>query len=249
MITLSSSNSLMIKQTSDGYRYSIEPFLLTNFARLSSGYRLLDIGTGCGIIPLLVMTQIEPREIVAIEIQKSLYDLAVSNILSNGVSEKIRVIHDDFIKFDLGADNRLFDIVVSNPPYRKLNTGRMNPKYEKAVARHELSMDLESLITKAYGFLKDGGTFILAYPSSRLTEVHKELCIRKLFPSRLRFVHGSKKTDARIFLIEAVKERPIDCIIEPPLFVYNEDGLYSKEMEEIYASFNYSSRTHYIKEE
>ena len=249
MTTLNSSNPLVIQQTRDGYRYSIEPFLLANFASLSTDYRLLDIGTGCGIIPLLITTQIELEEIVAIEIQKSLYDLAVSNISSNGASEKVRLIHGDFINLELDAKNRLFDIVVANPPYRKLNTGRTNPKREKAVARHELSMDLESLIAKAYDFLKDGGTFTLAYPLSRLTEVREKLCTRKLFPSRLRFVHGSQKIDARIFLIEAVKGCRVDCIIEPPLFVYNEDGLYSKEMEEIYASFNYSSRTHYIKKE
>ena len=113
----------------------------------------------------------------------------------------------------------------------------------------KLAQNLFKIGSKAYDFLKDGGAFTLAYPLSRLTEVREKLCTRKLFPSRLRFVHGSQKIDARIFLIEAVKGCQTDCIIEPPLFVYNEDGLYSKEMDEIYASFNYSSRTHYIKKE
>ena len=244
---LNSSNPLVIQQTKNGYRYSIEPFLLANFVTLSTGCRLLDIGTGCGIIPLLLATQIELEEIVAIEIQKSLYDIAVSNISKNGISDRTRLIYGDFVNLDLSAENRLFDIVVSNPPYRKLNTGRVNPKHEKAVARHELSMDLQSLVTKTDEFLKYGGTFVMAYPPIRLNEVLRKLCSQKLFPSRLRFIHGSREADARIFLVEATKGLRANCVTEPPLFVYNEDGSYSKEMKKIYASFNYSGRTHYIK--
>ena len=149
----------------------------------------------------------------------------------------------------LDAEHRLFDTIISNPPYRKLNTGRMNPNHEKAVARHEISMDLNSLLTKTSSLLKHGGTFIMAYPPLRLKETQEKLCSRKLFPSRLRFIHGSREADARIFLIESVKNRQVECVIEPPLFVYNEDGSYSKEMEKIYASFNYPSRAHHIKEE
>ena len=243
-----SSNTLLIKQTTNGYRYSIEPFLLVHFANLLTGSRLLDIGTGCGIIPLLVTTQVALEEIVAIEIQKSLYDLAVINISRNGVSEKISLIHGDFIDPNLNSRSKLFDTIISNPPYRKLNTGRINPINEKAVARHEISMSLNSLLTKTKSILKHGGSFVMAYPPLRLKEVQERLWFHKLFPSRIRFVHGSRNADARIFLIESVKNRQSECVIESPLFVYNEDGSYSKEMEKIYASFNYSSRSHHIKE-
>ena len=249
MTTLNLSNPLAVQQTIDGYRYSIEPFLLVNFANLLTGSRLLDIGTGCGIIPLLVTTQVKLKEIVAIEIQKSLYDLAINNISKNGVSDRVSLIHGNFIDSALDAEHSLFDTIISNPPYRKLNTGRMNPNPEKAVARHEISMDLNSLLTKTSGLLKHGGTFIMAYPPLRLKEAQEKLCSRKLFPSRIRFIHGSRKADARIFLIESVKNQQIECVIEPPLFVYNADGSYSNEMEKIYASFNYSSRAHHIKEE
>jgi tRNA1Val (adenine37-N6)-methyltransferase len=107
-------------------------------------------------------------------------------------------------------------------------------------------MNLESLTARADDFLKNGGTFTLAYPPVRLTEVLEQLCAHQLFPARLRFIHGSKATEARIFLVDAVKGRRADCIIEPPLYIYNEDGSYSEKMEKIYASFNYSSRTHHI---
>jgi tRNA1Val (adenine37-N6)-methyltransferase len=249
MNSLNSSNNLLIEQPIDGYRYSIEPFLIADFAKLYSEYRLLDIGTGCGIIPLLITTQIELKEIVGIEIQKSLYDFAVNNISNNDLSKKVRLIHGDFIKTTIDDDNQPFDIIVSNPPYRKLNTGRINPKHEKAIARHELSITLETLIKKAGKLLKHQGTFCMAYPPTRLNEVQEKLHSHKLFPSRIRFIHGSSNAEARIFLIEAVKEHQVDCIIEPPLFVYNNDGLYSEKMEKIYASFNYNSWTDYIKEE
>ena len=248
MTSFNSSNTLLIEQTIDGYRYSIEPFLLVNFATLLTGSRLLDIGTGCGVIPLLVTKRVALEEIVAIEIQKSLYDLAVRNISRNGVSDIINLIHGNFIDPKLSSGNKLFDTIISNPPYRKLNTGRTNPIKEKALARHEISMNLNSLLTQTKRLLKRGGSFVMAYPPLRLKEVQERLWFHKLFPSRIRFVHGSRNAEARIFLIESVKNRQTECIIESPLFVYNEDGSYSKEMEKIYASFNYSSRSHHIKE-
>ena len=210
MATFNLSSPLVIEQTPDGYSYSIEPFLLVNFANLLTGSRLLDIGTGCGIIPLLVTTQVKLKKIVAIEIQKSLYGLAINNISKNGVSDRVSLIHGNFIDSALDAEHSLFDTIISNPPYRKLNTGRMNPNHEKAVARHEISMDLNSLLAKVSGLLKHEGTFIMAYPPLRLKETQEKLCSRKLFPSRLRFIHGSRKADARIFLIESVKNRQVE---------------------------------------
>ncbi len=248
MTSFNSSNTLLINQTIDGYRYSIEPFLLAHFANLLTGSRLLDIGTGCGIIPLLITTRVTLEEIVAIEIQKSLYNLAVKNISINGVSDKVNLIHGNFIDQNLNFGNKLFDTIISNPPYRKLSTGRTNPINEKAIARHEISINLNSLLAKTENLLKNGGSFVMVYPPLRLKEVQERLWSHKLFPSRIRFVHGSRNANARIFLIESVKNRQAECVIEPPLFVYNKDGSYSKEMEKIYASFNYSSRSHHIEE-
>lgn len=247
MATLSSLNQLMIKQAENGYRYSIEPFLLANFVNLSINCRILDVGTGCGIITLLLATKKKIDEIVAIEIQSSLYNLAVKNISMNQSSTKIRLIHGDFIQLKLDVADRLFDIVIMNPPYRKLNSGRINPNREKAIARHELSIDLESLTERAYYFLKPGGVFVLAYPTMRLFEVMKQLHDYKLFPSRLRFIHSSQKTEAHIFLIEAAKGYTTDCVIESPLYIYGQDGSYTEEIKQIYASFNYFSRTHHIE--
>ncbi len=249
MTTSIFSAPLVIKQSNDGYRHSIEPFLLAYFANLLPSYRILDIGTGCGIIPLLTSIKIKLDEIVAIEIQKPLYDLAVINMSINGILDKVNLCHADFTGPTINPEDGLFDTIISNPPYRKLNTGRMNPNQEKAIARHEISMDLNSLLDKTSSLLKHGGTFIMTYPLLRLNEVQKKLYSNKLFPSRLLYIHGSRDADARIFLIESIKNRKVKCVIEKPLFIYNESGSYSKEMEKIYASFNYFNRTHYIEEE
>ena len=245
---LKSSEPLVIEQTEKGYRYSIEPFLLADFVTLAEGCTILDVGTGCGIIPLLLATREEINEIVAIEIQKNLHDLAIKNIVKNKMSNRIRLVHGDFVSYKSNKKVDLFDMVISNPPYRKLNSGRINPQQEKAIARHELSITLESLIAKANKFLNKGGIFALVYPPIRLNKVIEQLNIHRLFPSRLRFIHSSQETEACVFLVEAVKEYQGDLIIEPPLFIYNQDGSYSKEMKKIYASFNYSSRANHIEE-
>ena len=177
----------------------------------------------------------------------SVEGLSLQNANLSGCNfSEAKLVDCDFTGSTLSSKDGLFDTVISNPPYRKLNTGRMNPNHEKAVARHEISMNLNSLLTKTSSLLKYGGTFVMAYPPLRLKEVQETLCSHKLFPSRLRFIHGSREADARIFLIESVKSRQVECVIEPPLFVYNKDGSYSKEMEKVYASFNYSSWAHNI---
>jgi len=223
MVALSSSNALVIEQAEDGYKYSMEPFLLANFVTLSTSCRVLDVGTGCGIIPLLLATRRKTKRIVAIEIQNSLYNIAVKNILRNGASDSIQLIHEDFINSKLGLRGKLFDIVISNPPYRKLNTGRTNP------------------------ILKNGGIFTLAYPPKRLKELLEKLSVHELFPSKLRFIHGSQGSEASIFLINAIKKHKTECVVEPPLYIYNKDGSHSKEIKKIYGSFNYFSRTHHIE--
>ena len=248
MTALNLPNPFKIEQGAEGYRYSIEPFLLADFVQPQPGCRILDVGTGCGIIPLLLMTYKTADEIVAVEIQKSLYDTAVRNMSQNDALGKIRLIHSDFIKVDPDTVDGLFDLILSNPPYRKINTGRRNANQEKTVARHELVMDLKSLAAKSNSLLKEGGILALAYPPIRLAETLEQLRAHQLYPNRLRFVHGYESAEACIFLVEATKERQVDCIVEPPLHVYNKDGSYSSEMEEIYASFNCSSRTNHVKE-
>ena len=234
----------VIIQNETGYRYSLEPFLLADFARVVPGQEILDIGTGCGIIALL-MTHREPDiKVTGIEIQDSSANRAEKNISKNEM--KIKVIRGDFLKWKWAS--KQFDLIVSNPPYRKIHSGRTNLDEGKAISRHELKLSLPTMLNKAKPILKRGGHITLAYPPIRLQETLRELEMRELYPSRARFIHGNKRAEAKIFLVDAIKEKKSDLLVDSPLYVYNQDGCYSKEMLEIYDSFNYFNRTHQLGE-
>ena len=222
---------LVIDQEKAGYRYSIEPFLLADFMSLLPGQSVLDIGTGCGIIPILLMQREPGLKITAIEIQDC--SQAQKNIQQNGMMQKITLIHGDFLKEAENLEPESFDHIVSNPPYRKIQTGRINPDAGKALARHELSLNMNSLLDKSAPLLKTGGQIVLAYPPERMSETLRELECRSLYPRQARFIHGNFQTAAKIFLVAALNGKKSDFSVAPPLAVYNKDGTYSKEAESL----------------
>ena len=222
---------LVIDQEKTGYRYSIEPFLLADFMSLLPGQSVLDIGTGCGIIPILLMQREPGLKITAIEIQDC--SQAQKNIKQNGMEQKTTLIHGDFLKEAENLEPESFDHIVSNPPYRKIQTGRINPDAGKALARHELSLNMNSLLDKSAPLLTTGGQIVLAYPPERMSETLRELECLSLYPRQARFIHGNFQTAAKIFLVSALKEKKSDFSVAPPLAVYNKDGTYSKEAESL----------------
>jgi tRNA1Val (adenine37-N6)-methyltransferase len=236
----STKTELIIDQENTGYRYSIEPFLLSDFMTFLPGQSVLDIGTGCGIIPLLMVHREQSLRVTAIEIQDS--SQAQKNIHQNKMGKQISLIHGDFLEEAENLKPESFDHIVSNPPYRKIQTGRVNPDLGKAVARHELTLSMGSLLDKSVPLLKKNGQITLAYPPQRLCELMPELESRSLYPNQAQFVHGNYHAPAKIVLVSAFKGKKADFSVAPPLAVYNEDGTYSKEMEEVYAAFNYIDR-------
>ena len=236
----------MIEQLSDGYRFSIEPFLLADFADVSKVFRVLDIGTGSGIIPLLLSKKNSKLKVVAIEIQELLSDLAIKNVRLAGLSNMIEVVQGDFLKIAATFESKPFDIVLSNPPYRKLNSGRINPDPVKAIARHEIKLNFSSITEMAFKLLKPNGRIVLSYPVSRIDEVLTILNRSNLVPSRLRKVYGYPGALAKFFLVEAEKSRVASPVVEDAFFIYKPDGSYTENMERVYASFNYPSRSHRI---
>jgi len=238
---------MIIKQNIEGYRYSIEPFLLTDFIQLQPGCSVLDVGTGCGVIPLLLTIREPDLQVTAVEVQESLYNLAVKNIGQNGLSNRIRTIHGDFSRVAPTLKKGTFDLAISNPPYRKVDTGRQNPNGEKAIARHEILLNLASILEHSRSLLKPGGKITLAYPPLRLNETLTEMKRWELFPARLRFIHGSRNTDAKIFLVEGIKGTRSDCVVEAPLYVYENETSYTEEMKHIYDSFNHTDGSNDIE--
>ncbi|MZH45772.1 MAG: methyltransferase, partial [Nitrospinae bacterium] len=180
---------------------------------------------GCGIIPLLMVQREPSLKVTAIEIQDT--SQAKKNIRQNDMEHQISLIQGDFLNEALIPES--FDHIVSNPPYRKIKTGRINPDSNKAIARHELSLNMSSLIDKSAPLLKKYGQISLAYPPERLGELMRELESKGLYPNKARFVHGNDQAPAKIVMVSALKGKRSDFAVAPPLTVYNNDGNYSKE--------------------
>jgi tRNA1Val (adenine37-N6)-methyltransferase len=236
----------MIEQREKGYRFSIEPFLLADFASVSQENEILDIGTGSGVIPILISKRKPGLNIVAVEIQKILSDLAFENIQSAGFSAAIKVISGDFLEISKELQPDSFDMILSNPPYRKLNSGRINPNPVKAIARHEVKLNLPNLVEASFRLLKSNGRVVLSYPTSRKREVLEALSRSKLVPIRLRNVYGRPGAIAKFFLVEAKKSAIVSSIEEDSIYIYKSDGSYSENMERLYASFDYPCRPHRV---
>jgi tRNA1Val (adenine37-N6)-methyltransferase len=236
-----------INQRSEGYRYSVEPFLLAHWTCPAKGSSILDIGTGCGVIPLLLMSRQTDLAITGVEIQSSLYQSAVENVETNGWSHRIQILEGDFQSIASDLEPESFDWILSNPPYRKVNSGKINPCKEKALARHELALTLETLVATSAILLKPEGKIALAYPFHRLEEVMHQLREVQLNPTRFVRVFGHEEVAPKICLVEAVKGKAPQTPLEQTLTIYHPDGSYTQTMQEIYASFNYPKRSHRLR--
>ena len=212
---------LKVLQKKQGYRFSIDALLLAHFAEPGPDDRIIDLGTGCGIVPLILIFQKKVKKITGVEIQPSLADLARRNAAFNRCSSRLQVWEDDLRKLDQRVKRESFDLVLTNPPYRKVGSGRINPHTEKAVARHEIKATLEDVFRAAHHLLKDKGRLAMIYPASRAADLMRGLSKFQLEPKRLQFVHSHQKDEARLVLVEALKEGHAQVKILPPFFLYD----------------------------
>lgn len=209
--------SLQILQKKKGYRFSIDAILLSRFISLRKGEKAIDLGTGCGIVPLLLSTGTKAHSFVGVEIQKDLAELAIRNVALNRLDGRITILHQDLRKLKADFEPESFDVVFSNPPYRKHLTGRVNPYPEKAIARHEIKGTLDDLVQMAAYLLPDKGRCYLIYSASRAIDLLFTLRHRNLEPKRMQFVHPKRKEDARFVLVESVKAGGKELKIMEPL--------------------------------
>lgn len=220
--------TVILEQDEAGYRYSIDPFLLVQFFQGVSGAEVVDLGTGVGVIPLLLAQRLAGN-FTGVELQPRPAALARQNVELNGLQERIRIL-----EADLRDHRQLFapqsvDLVVSNPPFRRLGTGRTAPDPQRASARHELAGGLEEFADAAAYLLKQGGRFGVIYLAERLTHLLTVLAARKLEPKRMRLVHSRAGDPARLVLLEARRNGRPGLQVEAPLYVYDGDG-YSAEL-------------------
>jgi tRNA1Val (adenine37-N6)-methyltransferase len=225
---------LKIIQPRHGYRFSLDPLLLCNFAGIGEAEEAVDLGTGCGVIPLIFAKKTSEARMTGIEMQESMAALASRNVQLNGLSDRIRIVSADVADIKKHFTASSFDLVVSNPPYRKRGTGRISPKPGRDDARHESTASLADFLAAAKYLVSLSGRICFIYHPSRIAEFLAEAATLKLAPLQIRMVHGNRDAEARMFLIEMVKGRKGELKILPPLFVYDEAGEYTDEMKRIF---------------
>lgn len=211
-------HDLTILQPENGYRYAMDALLLSRHAEPFPGEKILDIGTGCGIIPLMLCRKAPDLKITGIEIQTELATIARQNVKKNHLENIISVIHQDILKTSLADISGGFDRIISNPPFIKKNCGRINPNYQKALARHEITLDLNALVTVASKLLADGGVIEIIYPTERTKESLSTMIQKGITPSSMRFIHTRKSNQPKRVIISGIKNKPSNLKMLPPFF-------------------------------
>jgi tRNA1(Val) A37 N6-methylase TrmN6 len=223
--------SLQIQQSRKGYRFALDAVLLTHFLRIDSNEIALEIGCGNGVIPILLSRLKKFRKIVGVEIQSELADLARENVKRNH-AERIVIIHADATQLRETLSANSFDLLYSNPPYRKLGSGKLNPSREKAIARHEIHLKLEDLISVADYFLKPEGRLSVILPTFREKDWMKLLAKQKFSLAERQYVHSFRDEEAVFVLVTARKGSDAFKEMEP-LIIYEEPGKYTDQMAKL----------------
>ena len=213
--------------------FGTDAVFLADFVRSSPGDKALDLCSGNGIIPILLMARDKAARVTGIEIQKESADLFRRSVLLNGLEDKINIICGDIKNESLLTDT--FDIVTCNPPYMSAGEGLTNPDTPKALARHEIMCDFSDVAAAASRALNAGGRFFFVHRPRKMTEIFAELRKNRLEAKRMRFVHPKEGERANLILVEAVKDGGVQMIIEPPLIVYKAPGVYSDEVKAMYS--------------
>ena len=218
---------LRVAQPVSGYRYSLDAILLAALPHPKAGQSLLDLGTGCGIIPLILAFRHDEVVITGIEVQPELARLAAMNASNNGLQDRVRIIHEDLRRLSLDMVDGPVDWVISNPPYRRAASGRINPNSQRALARHEINVNLQQLINAAKRLLKTGGRFAIIYPGERAVDLLGEMRSAGLEPKWLQGIHSQAGDTAKLVLVQGVMGGKPGLRIEAPLVIYEADGEYS----------------------
>ncbi len=228
------NGKLVVRQSREGYRFSIDAVLLAGLTAVKPCERVMDLGAGCGVVPLILAYRNLGREFVGVEIQETLAELAETNVAANGFSDRIAIRRMDLREakdcFDAGS----FDLVVSNPPYRRLETGRVNRNGQRAVARHEISASVSDVFDAANHLLPVKGRLAVIYPAPRLDHLIAAARGRGFSPKRLTVIYSNAASPARLVHLESRKGGGEELFVAPPFFIYGERGQYSEAMKAFY---------------
>jgi tRNA1Val (adenine37-N6)-methyltransferase len=226
---------LTVFQKKKGYRFSLDSILLAHFVSLKPRTCAIDLGCGSGIILLILAKNFLGVNWVGLEIQEELAALAQKNIQLNGFNSRIKILTGDACKIKNIFPAHLFDIVIFNAPYRKLSSGRINPQLEKAIARHEIKGSLKDFLKAAKHLLKPAGKVFTIYPAKRLVELISLFRDSAIEPKRMKLVFSDHFSEAEFALVEGRNGGREELKIEQPLFIYDQDKNYTKDMMGIFS--------------
>lgn len=229
---------LKIIQNPEGFCFGIDAVLVSNFSQIKKNGLVVDLGTGTGIIPLLISGKSSAKKIYGVEVQEEVADMARRSVALNGLEERIEIVHQNLKTIFEYLPKGLADVVISNPPYMPAGGALVNPGSYKAISRHEVLCTLEDVMKTAAGLLKEKGGFYMVHRPSRLVDIIELGRRYKLEPKLIRMIHPKEGKEPNIMLIKCVKSGNPELRVMPPLYVYNKDGSYTDEIFDIYNQVN-----------
>ncbi|MCF0149691.1 MAG: tRNA1(Val) (adenine(37)-N6)-methyltransferase [Clostridium sp.] len=227
-------DNLYLIQKKQGFRFGVDAVLLSNFASVKNKHKVVDLCTGTGIIPFLIQGKYKPKEIVGIEIQEDMVEMANRSSKYNELENTVKFINADLKNLELLKTLGKFDVLTVNPPYKLNNSGIINPHDKLAIARHEILCNLEDVIIAARQLLKDNGRIYMVHRPERLIDIFELMRKHRIEPKRVQMIQPNINKAPNIVLVEGQRDGGAYLKWETPIYVYNEDGTYTKEINRIY---------------
>lgn len=227
--------NLKLIQDKQGFCFGIDAVLLSDFAKnIKKGAKVLDLGTGTGIVATLLCGKTKLDKIIGVEIQPEVANMAKRSIQLNGLEDKFEILNENIIDIPEHLEKNSFDVIVTNPPYQKRNTGIVNDEKRKLISRHEITATLEDFIRVSKILLKDKGEFYMVHRPDRLTDI---FCLMRKYhiePKLIKMVYPNKYKEPNLVLVKGIKNAKSFLKVEKNLYVYDENGSYTDEIKKIY---------------
>jgi tRNA1(Val) A37 N6-methylase TrmN6 len=224
------NGQLQVKQERLGYRFSIDAVILAYYAGKVHAKRVVDLGTGCGIIPLILGHRGPTNHIIGVEIQEALANIAIENVADNNMSNHVDILLGD-VKTLTPADIKgPVDLVLANPPYYKVHEGRLNPNPQRAVARHEIKVTLFDIVETAWRLLQEKGRFLSIFQTERMVDLLSKMRQVGLEPKMIRIIQTKDGIPGKLFLVEGEKGGAPGLVMPPPLIIAMKNKAYSHEV-------------------
>ncbi len=233
-IAILNPDGYRIYQRRDGFCFGMDAVVLTHFCRVKADDCVLDLGTGTGIIPILLEYHTKGAHFTGLEIQTEVADMARRSVALNHLEEKVSIVTGDICQATSLFPKASFDVVTSNPPYMKRENGLVNPGEARAISRHEVLCTLEDVMREAKQLLKPEGHFFMVHRPRRLGEIFTLCETYGLCPHRLRMVHSFVDKEATMVLLEMVRGGHRQLVVEKPLIIFEKPGQYTPEVADMY---------------